>query len=379
MNKPKVYLCNKRGKYYARVLFKADGKRIEKVIPLRTSIESEAHLRKDMVKECAPSIASGNSYSFPWMNDDGKVKSIKFTIKDAVELYQKYREHLVKKSTFKRNEASLNRLLDVLGNKYPIENITNNDIEKFKKFYSGRHKPGGINVNLRAIRTFLNWLLEEKHITERIKVKMIDVGKPLPKYVSESEFKQIMELDWLSPFYKDAFEFYITTGCRKSEPFLGRIDGNWLIVDTDKSKTKIVRQIRLNERQIYILKEMKKKHDEHIAHGMHSYTHIDRYNKEFTLALKSINSNDTRTLHCLRHTFAVMRYLETRDIYLVRTEMGHTSVSMTELYAHFDIRRLSEDFPSLESQQSSKIISFVGTDSVGTNGLNYKSPYEKVG
>ena len=68
---------------------------------------------------------------------------------------------------------------------------------------------------------------------------MLDIGKPLPKYFSESEFNQIMELDWLDQFYKDAFYFYLATGCRKSEPFLGHIDGNWLIVETDDSKTKL--------------------------------------------------------------------------------------------------------------------------------------------
>ena len=51
--------------------------------------------------------------------------------------------------------------------------------------------------------------------------------------------------------------------------------------------------------------------------------------------------------HCLRHTFAVRRYLQTRDIYQVKQEMGHSSVTTTEIYAKFSLRRLEMDFPSL--------------------------------
>ena len=49
------------------------------------------------------------------------------------------------------------------------------------------------------------------------------------------------------------------------------------------------------------------------------------------------------------HTFTVRRYLQTRDIYQVKQEMGHSSVTTTEIYAKFNIRRLEMDFPSLVS------------------------------
>ena len=120
------------------------------------------------------------------------------------------------------------------------------------------HKPSGINFNLRVIRTFLIWLKEEKFPPERIKVKMLYIGKPLPKYFSESEFNQIMELDLLGQLYKNTCYFYLTTGYRMYEPFLEHIDSNWLIVETDESTTKSVRQIRINPEQMVILNEMKR-------------------------------------------------------------------------------------------------------------------------
>ena len=67
----------------------------------------------------------------------------------------------------------------------------------------------------------------------------------------------------------------------------------------------------------------------------------------FKKALIDIGADSSKHLHLIRHTFAVRRYLQTRDIYQVKQEMGHSSVTTTEIYAKFSLRRLEMDFPSL--------------------------------
>ena len=52
-------------------------------------------------------------------------------------------------------------------------------------------------------------------------------------------------------------------------------------------------------------------------------------------------------LHNLRDTYAVRRWAVTGDILLVAKEIGHTSVTMTEKYTKFNLRRLIDDFPTL--------------------------------
>ena len=75
---------------------------------------------------------------------------------------------------------------------------------------------------------------------------------------------------------------------------------------------------------------------------------IGNLSKTFLKAMREVDGQDTKYhLHCLRHTFAVRRYLQTRDIYLVKQELGHSSVTTTEKYAKFSLRRLECDFPSL--------------------------------
>ena len=76
--------------------------------------------------------------------------------------------------------------------------------------------------------------------------------------------------------------------------------------------------------------------------------------------MREVDGQDTKYhLHCLRHTFAVRRYLQTRDIYLVKNELGHESVTTTEKYAKFSLRRLENDFPSLvNSTKNTQILKF---------------------
>ena len=79
----------------------------------------------------------------------------------------------------------------------------------------------------------------------------------------------------------------------------------------------------------------------------------ENLSKTFLKAMREIDGDDTKYyLHCLRHTFAVRRYLQTRDIYLVKQEMGHASVKTTEKYAKFSLRRLEMDFPSIVGNQN---------------------------
>ena len=50
-------------------------------------------------------------------------------------------------------------------------------------------------------------------------------------------------------------------------------------------------------------------------------------------------------MHNLRHTFGVMEWLRTGDIFLVCKKMGHSSVTTTEIYTKFEESELRKDFP----------------------------------
>ena len=72
----------------------------------------------------------------------------------------------------------------------------------------------------------------------------------------------------------------------------------------------------------------------------------DWYSIKFKRVVRKIGRDDLH-FHNLRDTFAVMRYIETRDIYQVSKELRHSSVKVTEKYAKFQLRRLEQGFPIL--------------------------------
>ena len=57
----------------------------------------------------------------------------------------------------------------------------------------------------------------------------------------------------------------------------------------------------------------------------------------FKKALIDIGADSSKHLHSIRHTFAVRKYIETRDIMLVSKMMNHESLQPTEQYTKFNI------------------------------------------
>ncbi|MCK9244400.1 MAG: tyrosine-type recombinase/integrase, partial [Candidatus Marinimicrobia bacterium] len=51
-----------------------------------------------------------------------------------------------------------------------------------------------------------------------------------------------------------------------------------------------------------------------------------------------------KTLHALRHTFALRKLIETNNIQLVKELLGHSSVTVTEIYTAFPVDFLAQVF-----------------------------------
>ena len=59
-----------------------------------------------------------------------------------------------------------------------------------------------------------------------------------------------------------------------------------------------------------------------------------------------------RSLHSLRHTFALREYYRTGDIYHVKERLGHSAVAVTEIYLRFPQQYLAGVFGSSVARQS---------------------------
>ena len=347
-------LKKRRGIWYARVQWWLGDSRKEKQVALKTKSKVIARERLSEVNKVESDIVNGINFDFPWLSDSNTTKVKRFTLVDAYDRWLGSRESEgIRPSTIKRNRYTMKHFSNVVGKSLPLTSISTNTIDTYRNYcIQTNMKPNGININLRAVKTFLNWCHKRDLIQKCPYVDMVSKPKEMPLYVPDRIFNQILELDWLKDHYKNAFLFYRNTGLRLSEPYQGELHGNWLLIGGDETKQRMDKELSLSITNLQRLTDMKDYVDNKYKGTLDSWK--GHLSKVFLRAVREIDGDKTKFhFHCLRHTFAVRRYLQTRDIYLVKQEMGHSSVTTTEVYAKFSLRRLEMDFPSLVKSNNS--------------------------
>ena len=346
---------NRKGSYYSRVQWRNELNKVrEKQIPLKTNLKSEAIIRNNEVEKVEDLIRQGENWQFPWMNGGGKKHLIRLSISDAIEKFYavKMLDNL-KPRTFEAYRQGLNAFMKAIGSDYPIESVGHSEINIFKQWSKDKkHSPVTTNLCLQKIKSFLIYCYDMGLIKHQVKLEMIKVKDKSPMYLNEDNMISLFSSEVVETHYRKAFYFYAATGCRLLEPFNGYISGNWLIIDSDTSKTGVDREVELNKNTLSILLEMRDRVEKAIGvsgHGSRSASRrwqIKKYSRKFKKCAIA-EGFGFHKFHNLRDTYATRRWAITGDILAVSKEIGHTSVKMTEKYTKFKLRRLMQDFPSI--------------------------------
>ena len=283
---------------------------------------------------------------FSWLNDKGiyEVEKIR-TLGETIDEFLSDKEDDIRKSSLDRIRISMDRLLEVIPAKTKLLDIKNPHIKQFKKHFKKKHRPAGINLNLRNIKTFFRWCYDEEFM-DRIPKIVIKKVKQSIKYISEENIIKV--LDVCPPLYRKVFRVYLETGKRRSELIDGYLRENILVIPVqDGLKSDEPHCVTLEPHQLEIIKELHKDRDKFLAQGYLLKSYKNRYTKTFTKKLKELGIYeiwDTK-LHSLRHSQCVMEYLKTRDVKAVMDKMNHSQLSTTLLYSKTNA--LTElDFPT---------------------------------
>ena len=315
--------------------------------------------RHEIVQEKEEKIKKeGISYAWSWLKDEGGKTTVVLTTigdiaRDWLELVQTNYPH---GETLQKYRVSLNSLYRILkkNDNTPIREINTRTIEDYKKHYATYRRHKGINSDLRTLKVFCNWCVEEGKLKEKPRFVMFKEEYEKPRYINEKKWNMIIQLDSLSDWWKDLFSLYHSTGMRLGEPIHGTIDGNILIVPARYNKTRRELEIPLTDAQVETVKSIHLARDQHLAKGSLIKTFKNKFSKKFkdVLVELGIYQRYYTHFHCLRNTYAVMRWYETGDIHLVCKELNHTSIKMTEKYADFQPHRLKQDFPSIKGRKN---------------------------
>lgn len=301
------------------------------------------------------------------------------TLKTAAERFLKSRVNEITTGTLKSYALALKDLQGALNPKTPVKSLKRADYDKLVAFLVGRYNTTTVNIRLRGIRTFISWLLEFEFLEKKpFKIKQLKNEK-LPKFLSPSEITGIYR-HVTDPVIRSAFRVYQFTGIRLSELFSSELDGNYLRV---RGKGNKVRFVPLPEevREDFLIavaggyshhtithhftdcwrKSLLERHPEKLPEtGLNGLTknrirelvfeileeeYCKSHNKDqlSELELREARS-DVKTLHSFRHTFAVRTWLKTSDIYAVKKLLGHSAISVTEVYMRFPTEYLKEIF-----------------------------------
>jgi len=360
-----AYLKPMRGKYYTIISIWDGIKQSSKTIPLNTDSKTAARQRHAVVEKHEQDIKDGLEYIFPWQNNGGNTQVKLFTLTDAIKLFIKHKTDIqrVRIKTIQCYNESFKSFTEYVGD-INIKMITLNHIDIFIQFLQIYKKQDGsplsintINNRIRNIRTLIIWLDERDMINKAPRIRELKVDKSPPKYISEVDFKKVLEKDLGHPRFKMMFKLCWDTGMRLSEPFIGVINGGWYDIPADKSKNHEARSITINQEHRDAISKIQSIWQQHPTEDA-----IKWYSKKFKKALIEIGILN-RHFHCIRHSYGARRILETNgNIYQVRDEMGHSSVIITERYAKLDRKRIEYDFPSINKTSKMDIMDTLSMD-----------------
>jgi len=346
-------LLDRGGKWVYRVYYRINGVKKEKQIPLRTSSLVTARERsfevlkklRDIKLNLVDSNGKDYGFIFSWLSYSRLTQVKRFTLEDAIEHWMSKRTGKLAEKTIELNQAGLNYFLNFTGNTSPLNSITTNQIEDFSDWLENKGLSNtSINIHLRSIKAMFRYYLKVDRLAKIPHIQQLRIPKAEPIYITDNEFQSMMELDWLNDFYKRVFLMYRETGMRLNEPMISLLNGNWIDIP-NTSKGKVARNIQLDSSMQSIFIELKNWLS--IGYGSKLKTPDDHLSKMFKKALRNIGADEEKHSHSLRHTFAVRRLIQGTSIYDLKLLMGHSSVTTTEVYSNMNLKRVSQDFPTI--------------------------------
>ncbi|MCH7859840.1 MAG: site-specific integrase [Candidatus Marinimicrobia bacterium] len=316
-----------RGKYYVRV-FLPGGK--EKLLPTKTGDKKRAEAFKRQIEEREFLVRAK-------LADD--VGQMSHTLPEAIEDYLKESSTKHRPETRRTNKKALAVLETCWGN-ITLKQVTPKHLSTVLQYLSARLSPTTVNIRLRSIRAFLNWAVNTGRL-ERLpgRITLVKIDDQLPKFFSPDEIDRIFE-QVKDPKMKATCRVLAETGLRRSELANCTLDNGYLHLHQTKGR---------RDRLVILPPDLI---SDFMLASENPYK-PDRISKAFLKAIRSSGVEQKgRTLHCLRHTFALREYYRTGDIYHVKERLGHSAVAVTEVYLRFPQEYLRRVFGDSVSRQS---------------------------
>jgi integrase/recombinase XerC len=220
--------------------------------------------------------------------------------------------------------------------------------------------PKSINRKISSLKSLYNFLMKEVLVEKNPMLKIISpkMGKRLPQFIQKNNIEKLFDTIVLDDFedYRNRLiiELMYSTGIRRAE-LIHLKDGD---VDQGLKQIKVLgkgnkeRFIPISPKlsdKIMGWQKLKNKHFENLEQedflfvGQKGrklypklvYNIVKRY-------LSSVTTQEKRSPHVLRHSFATHLMNEGADLNAVKDLLGHSNLSATQIYTHNSIEKLKD-------------------------------------
>jgi integrase/recombinase XerD len=199
--------------------------------------------------------------------------------------------------------------------------------------------PGGINVQLRSINSFLSWAHENEHTAERLRVKLLKAERKVITTFRDPDFKKITTFKPQGINQRRAWTLVmllLDTGLRIEE-LLGlerskvRLDDLILQVMGKGSKERMVPMSPEGRKVLYRFMQTTSGRFVFTTRGGLRVAYRNAY-RDIKALMARIGVVASCHPHAFRHAFAVNYIRKGGDIYRLSRILGHTNITTTQLY-----------------------------------------------
>lgn len=250
---------------------------------------------------------------------------------------------------------------------YTFDNLLEVDFQMIRSWIVSldeqKFSPVSINRKIATLKSFYKFLLRNNHITKNptVRIKSLKTAQKTPDFVEEQKLLLLLDGLHFSNTFEDLrskviLETLYGTGIRVSE----LIHLQFSDIDFYNKQIKVLgkrskeRIIPLHDTLIFLMKhyELVKKvqftEQNSVPyfiltdHGEQAYPKLIYNTVRKYLAI--ITTQDKKSPHTLRHTFATHLLNKGADLNAIKDLLGHASLSATQIYTHNSLDRLKEVF-----------------------------------
>lgn len=273
---------------------------------------------------------------------EGERKRLSEWKDEYVDLIKKDHSH----GTIKRFLTAYEHFYKIIGNKY-LDEISSNDIEIWKMKCPG--SPVSINIEYRMLKAFFQKavLLGYLDTNPFRRVKPLKTDRKYPQVIDIESLKKFFEAVQ-NKEHKTFFLCLLYTGARPGEILSLSwenvdLEKNIMVIQSHTSKSKKERFIYIHPVLKQHLLELEKK-----SGIIFDFTY-DAIRHVFKRTLIKAGLNSRIQLKWFRHTFTSIAVSLSKDMYGTKEILGHSSVTVTEIYTHYNLDKQKEIINNLPS------------------------------